>query len=256
MKKANKNIYILHSKVNKKFKDKELEALNLISNFLDFAEKPYVSFSGGKDSTVLVHLVSRINKDVHVLTEANDLDLDPKGKKEYCYKFIKDCGMKNYFYLETEDSQLEEVKKTGNNYWYDTFLEKYTTIYKPDSFFMGIRAEENKNTRGKFLWSKGLIHQYADTPANRKKWTAGMVVCSPLGWWTGMDVFAYILKEKLLYNSVYDKDEYLKPHELRYGSMYLSGVSFSKYHRLWLKKYYPSEFERLQSVIPEARWGL
>ena len=249
-------MYLLHGRNNNKFKNKELEALNLISSFLEFIQNPYVSFSGGKDSAVLVHLISRVNKNVPVITEANDLDIDPKGKKEYCKRFVKNCGMENYFYLETEESQIEQLKETGDMFWYDTFLEKYITIYKPDGFFTGISAKENPQTRGKFLKKYGLIYQYSDTAINRKKWKSGATVCCPLGWWTGLDIFAYILTNKLEYNSVYDKDEYLKPHEIRYGSMYLESARFTKYNLLWLKKYYPEEFNRLQKELPKVRWEL
>lgn len=217
------------------------QANEIIKSFLGICDKPYVSFSGGKDSTVVLHLVSKFDKTIPVFTQMDDLDYP--NKREHCQRVVDEFGFKNYYLEDTKESVWDLVgkdkKMDANEIFYrviDAFLKKVDS----NGHFMGLRVEESKKRKMNYL-VRGPIY-------NR----GGMNVCNPISLWKGMDVFGYIIQKEISYIDVYDNDTFQMPHEIRFSWWY--NPSFENQGNLVkLKKNNPKLFDKLAMTLPNHR---
>lgn len=208
--------------------------------FLNF-DKIYLSFSGGKDSTVMLHLVMEYaikhNKKIGLLF----IDLEGQYKLtidhiQACYDLYKDyiepywvclpihlrnavsvfethwkCWDKN-----AEKSWIRELPQdsiTDYSYFpffhdgmeFEEFVPEFGKWYsegKPCACFVGIRADESLN-RFRTISSKHKIK------FNNKSWTTKVIDnvynIYPVYDWKTQDLWIYHAKNKqLLYNRLYD----------------------------------------------------
>ena len=250
-------LYRLHD--NRSLDRREEEALDLISGFLREHPRSYVAFSGGKDSSVMLHLISRVNKNVAVLTDFNDLMWS--DAEEHCHKVVDHCGMTNYIPVRTPDSMQKELQKhlRGEEAIFNIFdgLIQWVADNKPQGLFMGIRAEENKKTRGSVIKHQGLVHQYAYNDYTATNHLAYKWVCRPMGYWQGPQVFAYIIKYGIPYHKVYSYNISKLPHEIRFNvaiDAKIAARSFCQDQWQTLRAVDPAFATRLLQSIPELRF--
>lgn len=155
------------------------ESEKIIRSALEEYKRPYVAFSGGKDSTVMLHLVLQQFPSVHVFHY-------DYGK--YMPRSIEREVLENAKELGVRDLEVD----TGKN-WYKTFfgrIEKGLKRRGYDLVFVGLRKEESCKRKGRIKGreSLGLINE-----------------CWPLQNWTWKDVWAYVVKHELPYPSIYEK---------------------------------------------------
>ncbi len=228
--------------------NQQIKTANMcIEKYLNLCSKSYISYSGGKDSSVMLHLISKYTKELPVFTEHDDLDTF--GKEKHCKEFVELCGFKNYEYVKASESAFNQLnidtvigekEMSANKLFYkvvDTFLEKYPEC---DGHFMGIRAQESKGRKINYA-IRGEIYQRGN-----------LLVCAPLSQWKGVEVFSYIIQNKLPYMHVYDNDKNKKPHELRL-SWYANPLFFGLGNIVNLKNDYPDLFEKICKKVPEIR---
>lgn len=232
MKETYKQYYkLLVNKINYK----EKEALKIIEQFLKQVKKPYIAFSGGKDSTVMLHLISRLTKNIDVFTECNDLDFP--DKMELCDKLIDICKIKNYYTGHTERINL--VDGSG---WFQC-VKEFVEDGNYDGLFMGLREEESKGRRIN-IYKKGLIYNYSKNNKNMNK----LRCCLPLGFWKAEEIFTYIIKYNLPYHKIYDCDDFKKPHDIRFSWTFDITNNLCKIDDnaiIIYKKYFPDVFNNL-----------
>jgi 3'-phosphoadenosine 5'-phosphosulfate sulfotransferase (PAPS reductase)/FAD synthetase len=217
------------------------QANQIIKEFLRMCSKPYVSFSGGKDSTVVLHLVSLIDKSIPVFTQFDDLDYP--HKKKHCQKILEAFDMNNFYMVDTQESVWEMVgtdqKMDANDIFYRV-IESFLKRVDCNGHFMGLRIEESKKRKMNYL-TRGHIYI-----------RQGMKVCTPIALWEGMDVFAYIIQNDIPYIDVYDKDTFDMPHEIRFSWWY--NPSFENQGNVVkIKKNNPELFSRLEGKLPNHR---
>jgi len=240
MKSENVNLYLIHSK-SEELEKKEKESLEVIQTFLEKVKRPYVAFSGGKDSTVLLHLVSRITKNIDVYSEYNDLDYPEK--KDFCIYYVKEfLQWPDRYYMGTV-VRNDEFDQEG---WFDV-TKQFIKDGGYDGCLLGFRQEESKNRRILY-YQKGFIYQLKNSYYAKMFGFDGMYNCIPLAKWSGVDVFGYIAKYDLPYLPVYDYDDFKKPHEIRV-SWYFTGLdkTIDNSEAMLLKKYYPELYQKLVS---------
>lgn len=205
----------------------------------------YVSFSGGKDSTVLLHLVRALYPDVpavyvdtgleypevreFVKTIDNVIWLKPEMNfkqviLKYGYPIIsKEQSAFIQEYRTTKSEKLKMIRWNGNKYGRGKISERWKFLVNAP-FNIGDKCCDvmKKNPAKKFEKQTGL-HPIIGTMAHesqQRKSNWLMYGCNsfekkrptsqPLSFWTEQDILHYILKFDLPYASVYGdiiKDE-------------------------------------------------
>ena len=175
---------------SEEFQTKLEEAKREIRTALAQAKKPYVAFSGGKDSTCVLHLVLQETPDVMVFHWDYGRYFFPRWLEAEVIENAKKIGAK---VLRVESSPIYEIKKREVlNVWGRIFLGKVAPQLKGEGFdlvFVGLRAEESGRR-------KRRIHA-------RRSLTA-IPECYPIASWSWRDVWAYIWSRNLPYPSIYD----------------------------------------------------
>lgn len=134
---------------------------------------PYLAFSGGKDSTVLLHLVAQQSPAILVVTY--QLGSQP-SKIVSEYSAIAKQIARNY-----------ELWLPGSNFWVMGTADLARRGY--NAVFVGLRAEEAIGRRNRIRAGRSIT-------CHREYW--------PLQNWRWQDVWAYITANTVPYLSYYD----------------------------------------------------
>lgn len=181
MKKYTKKGFQLHAHTME-YKNKVNKSLYIIQKA--FRENNcYVSYSGGKDSTVLTHLALTLDENVPIWHWDYGDDLMPRPIEKEAIDNLKSLGAVNII--------INKRKGSGNN-----------TCSGYNQFFGQIA--KNKKEYG---WDMGLIGVRRDESVARKNKYVQYFQdgdCYPLLNWTSNDVWAYIVSNDLSYHSCYD----------------------------------------------------
>ena len=161
------------------FRQKIEKAIIVIKEALEIAPA-YVSWSIGKDSTVLLHLVQSIQPNIPVFyfshPERDLIDNYSETQEKYC-----ELRKTNLIVIEVEGDHVPK-KVSKAQLW-----KNYPVN------FLGLRKEESRN-RLITLRQNGIIYQYKE-----KGWR----IC-PLADWRENDIWAYIVSRDLPYLKSYD----------------------------------------------------
>ena len=216
------------------------KSLRRIEEFIDYYGENgvYISFSGGKDSTVLLDLVRKVNKNIEAVFVVNPVQPET-------FKFIK--SIENITILKPEFTFEEVVKKYGY-----PFISKEQANYLHDIRYSTEYMKErrlNGDEKGRFKLSNKyrhlinspfpISHKCCDVmkkkPIKKYEKTTGKVPfigtlaeesalriqsylktgcnsfnskrpnSTPLGFWTEQDILEYIYKYNLPINEAYGK---------------------------------------------------
>ena len=179
-------------------RQKEKESLELITKVLsDYKDySPQILTSGGKDSSVTMHLVRKVQNNVHAIFNNTSLD----------------CA-DTYLHIKREVDNVQIINpKEGFYQWRERlqfvptrFSRACCTIFKEGAmidviphdekylFFLGMRNEES-STRS----------DYCDMWRNNK-WGDNWQGCLPIRKWTELDIWLYIMMENISFNPKYRK---------------------------------------------------
>lgn len=215
-----------------------------VSEWLTKVTRPYVAYSGGKDSICILALV-----------RAQTLPPVP------AVYFDAQCTFPEVETLLAQDPYL--LKYPADEPFLDTLTRcglsgqaveeetMRTTVYGPiarllaeyhfDGVCYGLRAEESRG-RALNAYTRGAVFQYKRD---------GLWACQPIWDWTYMDVWAFIVSRNLSYCGTYDKLWDARQEDQRIS--YWAGETKRRYGRYaWLKRNYPSLWNQLVAAMPEA----
>jgi phosphoadenosine phosphosulfate reductase len=232
------------------FKRRLLEAKDIICRGLEKCSSPYVSFSGGKDSEVVLHLVLQEKPDIKVIHINQGAEYPEtrafieKVKSEWNIDLIETNGPDVLDLMEEYGAFGVKAKseyKPGNIGWRAFYqpLFKVLDELELDATFMGLRKEENLHRlyslakRGNITWCK-----YDET------WHI-----NPIANWKVEDVWAYITTNNLPYNSIYDKNKFRERNAIRVSPF--AGDTYATYGKfIELKYYHPDIFAEFARRFP------
>lgn len=217
-----------------------------ISELLGKCKKPYVSWSGGKDSTVMLYLTLRLKPGIDVVYFDAGACLPDTG--EYMER-LADRWKVNLRVVKTRPilDVLSEYGVDSRKVEYQTMKH---TVYEPvkrlagegyDGALIGIRSDES---RGRNMAAKKYGQVFC--AKGYGTWQAW-----PMLWWTAADVWLFIDTYGIPYSPDYDKTRFCGREDLRIS--YWAGETNRQYGRwVWLKYYYPDLFSELKGRVPEA----
>lgn len=236
-------MYLARSKTNG-FQKRVSEAKKILEEFLSNCERPYLSFSVGKDSEAILILLFQMGiTNISVCTQADDLDYP--DKQQYGKKIIEHLGFTDYTYDNSDISAVTQLARTEDvSGTFTHVMNRFVVTRNRDALVMGLRAEESNDR-------KRLIKAFGHTYERKSKAIDGAKekVCLPLYNWRGEDVFALIVSTETPYMHVYDKDDDRMSHEIRFSWM-VSPQFFDRDVTAWFRRHYPEHFAKLVQKVP------
>lgn len=181
-----KETFLTHSTLPE-YRKRLKSAETIIYNSLKKYRKPYVAFSGGKDSTMMLSLILKQAPDIMVYHWDYGIYM-PRYLEREIISNARKIGAKN---LRVETSELY-CQNPSEPIWYREFLGKrvFTLISEGyDAVFVGIRIEESLRRKRRI---------------KNKYYLTDMPEIFPIRYLTWMDVWAYVVSNNLPYPSTYD----------------------------------------------------
>lgn len=160
----------------------------IIKDCLSSSVRPYVAYSGGKDSTAVLHMVLRQKPGVMVWHWDYGPEFVPREYERESVDIARWMGASNI----RLDSTPDQVRGGDNGSWWRSFAGHIKGLREEgfDLVFLGVRGEESGKRRRRLSAGRpgiGIVRE-----------------CCPLADWSWMDVWAYIVSHGLRYHRVYD----------------------------------------------------
>lgn len=193
----------------------------------------YVSFSAGKDSSVLAHAAHVQHPGIPIRCVDTGVPYHWTEAERSMWSAYAQAQGWDYQIIPWDkwgDDGIRQAQSTGDHARAAhgsmfTDLHTWAEGAGRDHFLVGIRADESKGRRAT-LSTHGEYYRLAN----------GTVRVAPLGLWSWMDVWAYIVTHDLPWLSIYD---YLGPRA-RNGLIGRNGVEDGR--MVWLRKFYPEAY--------------
>jgi 3'-phosphoadenosine 5'-phosphosulfate sulfotransferase (PAPS reductase)/FAD synthetase len=167
------------------------DAQRAIAHALAGARRPLVSFSGGKDSTALLHLVLAIDPVVEVLHWDYGPVFVPRPVEQEILAIARRLGART---IRVETSPLyERLGRRARNVLGRHLIGRLLPRLQREGYdvcFVGLREEESLKRRRRMRAGRCL---------------GPLRECWPLAAWTWTDVWAYLVSRELPYLSLYDQ---------------------------------------------------
>jgi 3'-phosphoadenosine 5'-phosphosulfate sulfotransferase (PAPS reductase)/FAD synthetase len=230
-------------------------ALRVVERAVREAPRTMVSWSGGKDSTVMTHLVCvRAGAKVAVVSEKDDLDFP--GEEDYVRRLAEAWSLDlrivrppvspwEWFVEHGRTLRVgEDVHGRSAGLSKACFYGVMESANREfDAVMMGLRSTES-SARKRLRKSRGRDYELV----------SGRRHVLPIADWSGLDVLAYAHANGIELLPVYRCVALMHEHapwNIR-KSWWRPGASAWFGQIAWLRRYYPSLHARLQAVMPQV----
>lgn len=232
----------------------------LVGEALSTEPHACLMWSGGKDSTVMTHLVC-VDMGARIAVGSEKDDLDFPGEEDYVRGLAAAWGLDLHVLhppispaawlaeharqLLADDDMHSRAAGLSKACFYDV-VETWSQPY--GLMFLGLRQEESRGRRMNRA-KRGALY------AKRRRFGEGTQwVSTPLVDWRGIDVYAYAVSRGIellpMYRCVGLMHEE-EPWFIR-KSWWVPGSHAQWGGIAWLRRYYPSLYGRLCRMMPDA----
>jgi 3'-phosphoadenosine 5'-phosphosulfate sulfotransferase (PAPS reductase)/FAD synthetase len=201
-------------------------------------------WSGGKDSSAMVHLVRVIDPSIPIFSQFDDCDWPEKRPymdrvaERHGWDFISvEPGFSVWEAVQNHKIGTENICGIDHPITIDAFimpLKAATRASNCDGIFLGLRSDESY-IRKKNFQKRRHTYQLKD----------GTWRCCPLSMWSTRDVFAYLVSNDVEINPCYFYNAICHPEEIRL-SWALPTVGWKGRDIEHIRRYYPQQFRRLR----------
>ncbi len=242
------------------FARKVEQAQTSIEEALGCMHAPYVAFSGGIDSTVLLDLLFQAGYHLPVLWGDDGYDYPEsltflrESEQRYGFHLQRIRCMQPWrdWCLEMARPDLAEDPAAraswGNPPLWDATWNslKDASLHAYDGVFLGLLACESRGRRYALKGGRRVVYQVQGE--------GGMWHCSPLAQWSKRDIWAYAIARNLPYNPVYDRlAAYGIPCEQRRVAPLTCFRVVQYGSHVWLKSGWPDLYNSLAGTFPRVR---
>ena len=213
----------------------------IVREMLERVQAPYVAYSAGKDSEVVLDLVRRQMPFTPALYGDDAWCLPETDAQLVRTPNLRRVAMRvehAEWFTAHEDAPPEDAEWLGDAH------PAWAAELGYDGCFLGLRTDENARRR-LLLRQRGATF-YSE---RRKLW-----ICCPLAHWSVRDVWAYILSRDIAYNTAYDVLERIGVPlaQQRIGPLANERV-LGRGQLAILKRGWSDLFNRFAERYPEAR---
>lgn len=206
-----------------------------------------VSWSAGKDSTAMTHLVHSLYPDTPIMIQFDDCDWPIK--REYAERCANAQGWDiNQVWPDFSVWERMKAGRIGEENFCalthsltrDSFLAPLAKMQHQlgcNGVYMGLRAAESK-ARARNLNLRKEVYQLEN----------GEWRCCPLARWTAEDVFAYLVANNVEINPCYLNNRILPPEQIRISWAAPTPTSLSHGDAEHFRLYYPKQFQKLREM--------
>lgn len=231
---------------------KAKKAIAVIEEWLErCGYQVYCSISGGKDSLVAKHLIQQVYPGVPLvwvnqgyLAEWPDCVELIEFWRSRGENVVELCPVRDLWHLyldlglPLEGTMATKADKVINQRLMYDPLQEYQENYGIKGYSWGIRKDESRG-RAMYLKKHGQIHQ------NKSD---GLIVCSPVAWFSAKEIWQYIDMHKLYYPAMYDRDRATVRNGPPIGT---TGINWGRLADL--RRNYPEIFFKLADQFPEVK---
>jgi 3'-phosphoadenosine 5'-phosphosulfate sulfotransferase (PAPS reductase)/FAD synthetase len=204
-----------------------------------------ISWSSGKDSTAMTHLIKSISPEIPIIIQFDDCDWPEK--KLYVER-VSQTQNWNYHVAEPDFSVWgksfeykigdENICSQNHIFTQESFLSLLRLKQNElgcDLIFLGLRAEES-HSRYLNIIKRGSLYQ-----VKNEDWH-----CLPLANWSVEDVFAYLVENDIEINPCYFHNRFYPPEKIRlsWAIPTQTGIRYGDLEHI--RFYYPEQFQRLR----------
>ena len=221
------------------------------------AHAPVIAmWSGGKDSTVLVHLACvelGLRDSVEVRSEKDDLDYP--GEREYVERLAREWSLRLRVYEPEASLEAWVAARAGHLTSGDDLHSRSSDLSRTHFYPLVERMNEGASAVLIGLRKEESRHREASRAAHGTLYRtrSGRWHATPLADWSGLDVLAYVESRGLELLPVYRCIAFMhrdEPWRVR-KSWWLPGTSARYGQAAWLRRYYPSLYRRALQWFPD-----
>lgn len=217
--------FLLHAELED-YRARIQAARHFITEALERAEKPYISYSGGKDSLVMLHMALQAFPEVLVWHWDYGSHYMPRELEAEILKNAHETGARN---IHVDTSKKYDAGRSPKNILFPALFGYIQPRMISDGYDMvciGLRAEESKRRKAKTAsgYREGKLRE-----------------CYPVYQLTTSDIWAYIVTNNLPYCSHYDRygallgieqvrmSTFFDPEFDKFGAGNLDGILMTKF---------------------------
>lgn len=227
------------------FKKRLKGAITIINKAKNLGIKFAISWSGGKDSTAMVHLIKSVWPECPIIVQFDDCDWPEK--KPYIYRVIKKMNWKIYeaipdfsvkqaiFNCDIGNEDICSKTHKLTKYGFLKPLDDIQKILECEGAFLGLRKLESKR--------RGRNYKYN---GNLYRLKSGEYICTPVVHFDAVDIFAYLVSNDIEINPCYFNNAFKTPEKIRLAWAIPSIYGIGQGDIEHIRKYYPKYFNELR----------
>lgn len=237
--------YLLHTTLPS-YRRRVERARQVVAEALEKMARPYVAFSAGKDSSVVLHLVRSVAPETPAVFSDDEWQF-PETEElvratPNCYRVAGEAWHAEWFTSWQDGPRqlpADAIWVGGRN----SGPQEFARRQRYDGVFIGLRADENG-------YRRAHLRRYGLLFFSRKD---GLWHANPIGWWRLEDVWGYILEYQVPYNRAYDRmfEAGIPPERQRVGPFAVErAIGWGQI--AILRRVWPELYERFVTEHPEA----